>query len=102
MFDEILVVGMVVLIECPGRYFFGRVESRTAMDVTIGEAGVAHDISDLSEFLHGRLAAGCEITVLPRPRVISFAAIEGVDSLPDDSLKTLRVNTHSATGNQRG
>ena len=90
-----LIEGNCVLVECPSRWYLGKVSERTTMTVRLSDGLVAHTIGDLGLFLSGKVSTSCELTPLPRDIEINLANIDTVQPYPEDMLRNVRRRTHA-------
>lgn len=86
--------GEVVLVECPQRWYMGRVHHRGAVTFVLADAAAIGQIGDLGQFLDGVLTADTDISPLPRGIEIHLAEVQTVQPLTPTILKNLRVRTH--------
>lgn len=90
----LIQVGNVVLIECPQRWYLGRVKERGNVNCTLEDVATIHQIGDLGRFMDGYITQTTEVTPMPGLKDINYAAIHGVDLMDEEKLVRLRVRTN--------
>ncbi len=91
----LIQIGNVVLVECPQRWYLGRVKERGNVTCTLEDVAAVHQIGDLGRFMAGYITHSTEVTPLPGLKDINYAAIQGVDLMDEEKLLRLRVRTNN-------
>lgn len=86
----------VIVLECPSRWYIGRVKKRDHLTCILEDVVCGHDLGDLAMFMEGTISTATELSPLLDQLVeVNFSAIETVQTYDEARLAKISKRTHA-------